>query len=109
MGKMSKAKGRRGEIEVAHFLQEHGFNARRGQQYCGANGDADVVGLPGIHIEVKRTEAFRMWDALTQAKNDAKIGEIPAVFHRKNGKKWCVVMDAEDFLKLYDSSSCGVL
>lgn len=107
--KNSRAKGKRAELEVAHFLQEHGFDARRGQQYCGANGDADVVGLPGIHIEVKRTEAFRLWDAIDQAKSDAKTGEIPAVFHRKNGKKWCVVMDAEDFLKLYDSLSCGVL
>lgn len=103
--KNSRAKGKRAELEVAHFLKEHGFDARRGQQYCGANGDADVVGLPGIHIEVKRTEAFRLWDALVQAKSDAKIGEIPAVFHRKNGKKWCVVMDAEDFLRLYQSST----
>lgn len=102
MGMKSKRKGRVGEAEVVKLLKDHGYNARRGQQYCGANGDADVVGLPGVHIEVKRTEAFRLWDAMEQAKGDARPGELPAVFHRKNGKRWVVVMDAKDWLKMYD-------
>ena len=66
MSKFSRDKGKRGEREVALILREHGFEARRGQQYCGANGDADVVGVPGLHIEVKRTEKFRMYEALDQ-------------------------------------------
>ena len=49
MSKFSRDKGKRGEREVALILREHGFEARRGQQYCGANGDADVV-LSLIHI-----------------------------------------------------------
>lgn len=100
-----RKKGARGEREVAQFLKDHGYAARRGQQYCGANGDADVVGLDGIHIEVKRTEALRLWDAMEQAKSDAREGELPAVWHRKNGKRWVVVMDAEDWLKLYGQRS----
>ena len=50
----SRRKGKRGELCVAHFLKENfGLNARRGQQYCGANGDADVVGgFPNTHCEV---------------------------------------------------------
>ena len=54
----SKAKGSRGERELSSKLKEHGFDTRRGQQYCGANGDADVVGLPNIHIECKRVQAL---------------------------------------------------
>ena len=72
MGKMSREKGKRGERELASKLREFGYNARRGQQYCGANGDADVVGLPGMHIEVKRTERLHLYDALDQSKRDAK-------------------------------------
>ena len=52
----SREKGKRGERELAGELRRHGYDARRGQQYCGANGDADVVGLPGLHIECKRVE-----------------------------------------------------
>ena len=45
----SRNKGAAGEREVAGILRGYGYKARRGQQYSGANGDADVVGLPGIH------------------------------------------------------------
>nr|DAS04793.1 MAG TPA: hypothetical protein [Caudoviricetes sp.] len=51
----SKQKGARGEREFASLCKEHGFDVRRTQQYCGNTGDAsDCVGLPNIHIEVKR-------------------------------------------------------
>ena len=49
----SKQKGARFERQLAGHIRDYGYKARRGQQYCGANGDADVVGLPGIHIEAK--------------------------------------------------------
>ena len=49
----SRTKGKRGELEVAHLLKKYGYDARRGQQFAGINGDADVVGLPGIHLEIK--------------------------------------------------------
>jgi len=41
--KNSRAKGARGERELSNLLKDHGYNTRRGQQYCGANGDADVI------------------------------------------------------------------
>lgn len=51
----SNQKGKKGERELAAILKSYGYeDSRRGQQYCGSNGDADVVGLPGIHIECKR-------------------------------------------------------
>lgn len=52
----SNRKGKEGERELANLLKSHGYDCRRGQQFCGSNGDADVVGLPGIHIECKRVE-----------------------------------------------------
>ena len=51
MGKAQRDKGKRGEIELAKVLRAEGYNTRRGQQYCGAAGNADVIGLSGIHIE----------------------------------------------------------
>ena len=78
----SKQKGARGERELSSKLKEYGYKTRRGQQYCGANGDADVVGLPGIHIECKRVERLNIYDAISQAKADKKEDELGAVFHR---------------------------
>ena len=101
MSKFSRDKGKRGEREVALILREHGFEARRGQQYCGANGDADVVGVPGLHIEVKRTENFRMYEALDQAINDAREDELPVVFTRKNNCDWVACLRLDDFMELF--------
>lgn len=101
MGKMSRDKGKRGELELANLLRLHGYDARRGQQFSGANGDPDVVGLPGIHIEVKRVEKLNLYQAMEQAKSDAREDEAPAVFHRRNGKYWLVTMELEDWLSLY--------
>lgn len=107
MGKTSRDKGKRGEREVARKLREHGYDAIRGQQYCGTAGDADVIGIPGIHIEVKRTEKLHLYDALYQAKNDARDGEIPVVFHRKNDCNWVVIMDADQWIELYREAENG--
>lgn len=96
----SKQKGKAGEREIAKLLREHGYDARRSQQYCGANGDADVIGLPGIHIESKRTERLNLSDAMSQAISDSKEN-IPTVWHRKNHEEWLVTMRAKDWLSLY--------
>ena len=97
----SRNKGKRGELELAKKLREYGYDSRRGQQYSGANGDADVVGLPGIHIECKRVEKLNIYDAISQAKHDAKAEEMPVVVHRKNNSEWLVTLPLDDWIKLY--------
>lgn len=97
----SRNKGAAGERELAAKLREYGYECRRGQQYCGANGDADVVGLPGVHIECKRVEKLNLYDAMKQSESDTKENEIPTVFYRKNRHDWLVTMRIEDFMKLY--------
>ena len=97
----SRTKGKRGELEAAHLLKEYGYDARRGQQFSGINGDADVVGLPGVHIEVKRVEKLNIDKALEQAIRDKRESEIPIVMHRKNRTKWKVTMLFDDWMMLY--------
>ena len=97
----SRDKGKRGELELAALLREYGYDARRGQQYNGRHGDPDVLGLPGIHIEVKRVEKLNLFDAIRQSIRDALQGEIPAVFHRKNRSEWLVTVRLDDFITLY--------
>ena len=94
----SREKGKKGERELAGILKAHGYKARRGQQYCGTSGEADVVGIPGVHIECKRVEALNIYTSMAQAVRDARPGEIPTVFHRKNREDWLVTMRLEDYL-----------
>lgn len=96
----SREKGATGERELAGILKKYGYDCRRGQQYCGINGDADVIGIPGLHIECKRVEKLNIDDALEQSIRDAKDGEIPVVMHRKNRKPWKVTLELDEFMKL---------
>lgn len=97
----SNRKGKVGEREWAKFCRDRGYEARRGQQFSGANGDADVEGLPCIHCEVKRVERLNIEDAIFQSRCDCPFGEIPIVAHRKNNHKWLVTMDAAQWFLLY--------
>ena len=105
-GRAAREKGKRGEREVAQRFKDAGFkDARRTAQFCGKTGDAaDVTGVPGLHLEVKRVEreAVRKWVA--QAIRDAEAagkGDIPVVVHRKSGDEWLVTLRLEDFLDMY--------
>lgn len=97
----SRAKGASGERELAHELEKYGFKTRRGQQYSGANGDADVEGVPGLHIECKRVERLNIQEAMKQSRRDARAGEIPVVMHRKNRDTWLVTIDLDNFMKIW--------
>ena len=101
MATNGKLKGKKGELELAHKLQEYGYEARRSVQYNGKDGQADVIGLPHIHVEVKRVEKLNLYNAMEQAQRDAKGDDSPAVFHRKNRSNWLVTMELDDFMKFY--------
>lgn len=104
MGKInSKQKGKRGELEFCRLCREQGYEVRRTAQYCGNTGDAaDCVGLPGIHVEVKRVENLNYYSAMSQAVHDSeKSGKIPIVAHRKNDHPWLIVMQSDDWFRIY--------
>ena len=107
----SKQKGARFERDLAKKLREYGYETRRTAQYCGNTGDAsDVVGLPHIHIEAKHVERLNIYDAMAQAKRDAKAGggkSLPAVFHKKNNCNILVTMELDDFMTIYAEFEAG--
>jgi Holliday junction resolvase len=107
----SKAKGKRFELALAKEFRAQGYSdARRTAQFCGNTGDAaDVVGLPGIHIEAKHQETMRLYDWMGQAVRDAeKSGRIPAVFHKKNNAETLVTMRLDDWFTLYRGWESGL-
>lgn len=106
----ANAKGKRGEREAAKFLREHGWQARRGQQFSGGDDSPDVVSDLPFHIEVKRTEALRFDAAVDQAKRDAN-GQPWVVLHRKNNGPWYAIVEADQFLncvrETYDANEAA--
>ena len=97
----SRNKGKVGERELAKVLQGYGYDTRRGQQYAGANGDADVVGIQGLHIECKRCQQVRDEEFLQQSEKDARESELPVVIYRRNREQWKVTMRLDTFIKLW--------
>lgn len=95
----SKQKGKKGELELSHKLNDLGFNTRRTAQYNGKEQGslADLVGIEGVHIECKRVEKLNIIEAMEQARRDSKDGEAPMVFHRRNRTPWLVTMSLEDW------------
>lgn len=105
----SRAKGATGERQLAKKLREYGYDARRGQQYSGANGDADVVtDMGNIHIECKYTARGHglLYEWLDQSRRDARENEMPVVMHRyvskdARGLPWLVTLSLDDFMYLW--------
>ena len=106
----SKQKGARGEREFAKFCNFEGYTVRRGQQYNGIEGE-DVVGLPGIHVEVKRVERLNIYDAISQSVKDMLHSKdqlrLPVVAHRKNNYEWLITMRLKDWFELYREWEAG--
>ena len=103
MGLFSRNKGKTGERELTHELSRvFGVTARRGVQFQGSSDSPDVVTeIPDLHIECKRTERFRLYEALEQAASDAKEKQkIPVVLHRQNKKPWVAVVRLDDLPRL---------
>ena len=97
MGLRSRNKGKRGEREAAaEIARLFRIDARRGQQYCGASDSPDIhTSIARVHFEVKRVEAFRLYEALAQAVRDA--GEnTPVVLHKQNRQPWVAIVRLDD-------------
>ena len=100
----SKQKGKRGELELASCLRDIGFHdIRRSVQYNGKaeDADADLIGVPGYHVEVKRVEKLNIYTAMDQAMRDHVEGTVPAEIQRKNRSGWLVTIPLEEWADLY--------
>ena len=97
----SREKGKAGEREAAKILSElFDVPVRRSQQFSGANGDADLVGLPGVHVEVKRRELGNVANWIDQAVDDTDPESIPMVVHRASGRPWMATVLLDDLPNL---------
>ncbi len=101
MGLRSRNKGKRGEREAAAEVRKlFRTEASRGRQFAGTDESPDInTGIEDVHFEVKRVEALRLYEALTQAINDAG-DNIPVVLHKQNRKPWVAIVRLDDLPQL---------
>ena len=102
----SRSKGKEGEREAARILTEL-FNipVRRGQQFRGGPDSPDVIGLEGLHVEVKRRERLNLDVALRQSAEETAPGNVPMVLHRGNRTLWKVSIYAEDLPRFVETTA----
>ena len=113
---------------MAAILRARGYlDARRGQQFAGGGDSPDVIGIPGVHLELKRTERFALYDAVNQARRDSGGRSVPVVAHRcspvmeRNAAghfkkrepdcrgEWLFVLGCDDFFNLLARAGYGPL
>ena len=101
-GKSSQRKGADGERELAALLREYGYPVERGGSLSFGEVP-DLTGLPGVHVECKRTERLNLPAVMAPAARDAARFQdgAPAVFHRPNRAPWLVTMQLTDWLRIY--------
>jgi hypothetical protein len=99
----SRRKGKNGELAFVKLLEEHGFLARRGQQFRGGHDSPDIHCELPYHWEVKNTERLELEAAYHQAVADCPPEKTPVVAHKRNRGEWMVTLSARDFLALLKS------
>ena len=107
-GRAARNKGKNAELELVHILRDfYGYPVRRGKVFYH---ESDVVGLPGIHIEVKRREPMALRDAMVQAVREARIREdgVPTVFARADRRPWIVCSLYNDLARMGPPSGMRV-
>lgn len=100
-GKASREKGMRGELMLVHILRDfYGYPVRRGYVF---QHESDIVGLQGVHCEVKNLERLNIRKAYRQAVEEAleRADGVPVVFHHKSREGWLVTMSLEDWVDFY--------
>lgn len=123
--KSPKAKGDEFERTVAAYLNEHVYRGRitayraplSGGGRLESAGGADITGAPLLFIEAKRTEKFRVHEAVAQATYNAGVArtpDYPTVITRRNRQTMddaLVTMRLKDFCRLYHAAlvACSIL
>ena len=98
---MSRDKGKRGEREVVAMLQEHVVDevcAELGVEpplvernlNQAFQGGCDIVGVPGVAVEVKFREQLSpdVWWEQTLQQASTVPGALPVMFYRKSRVRW---------------------
>jgi hypothetical protein len=86
-GSYSRAKGHAAEVAVARYLQAHGYplacTAR--SESGGMQYGEDILGIPGVSLEVKNRRDIQLASSLRQAAIQGGPDKIPVVIIKPYG------------------------
>lgn len=101
MGAMQRRKGAYGELEAAAELKRlfPWMDVSRSARNGVDKAEDLHHSIPNVHIEVKRCETLSLYPAMSQA-IEACEGKDPMILHRRNGKKWLVIMPLDNLLSI---------
>jgi hypothetical protein len=102
VSRTERAKGARGELEIAHILRAAGWpNAKRTSDGRAQTQRGDIADGPaGVHLEVRRRETLALWAWLAQAEREAREGDVPVVVFRRSHSRWYAAVPLDDLLDL---------
>ncbi|KAB2923294.1 MAG: hypothetical protein F9K25_18570 [Candidatus Contendobacter sp.] len=105
MTAMQRRKGKVGELELVRLLRELlGANVARNLEQS-RQGGADLLGLPGWAIEVKRAARARLSEWWLQTCTQAEVtGQRPALFYRLDRQPWRVVIPVRYFAEGFENA-----
>jgi hypothetical protein len=108
-GRMSRAKGCRGELEACEALKDVWPGLQRTYHQARAGSDAPDIDAPGcpVWLEVKRQERINIHEAIDQALTatlvtgtNADVTRPPVVVHKRNRGEWLVTMRVSDLKRV---------
>lgn len=124
MGKASRSKGKRGELEACEALAEVWPGLKRTYHQSRSGSDAPDIDGPNcpVWIEVKRQERINIHEAMEQAYaatpkaafrcdvagclkpcgrgEGVMLSRPPVIVHKRNRGEWLVTMRASDLKRL---------
>lgn len=97
MGRMSRAKGARAELEVLRLLGEELGEALTRNLDQTREGGADCIAVKGFAIEVKRQERLSRPTWWRQACEQAqRLGVEPMLLYRRSREPWRALIHTRD-------------
>lgn len=102
MARAERDKGVRGEREVRHLLEQHGFQVR------GLEGTGDHLAFGHglvLHVETKRQELARPWQWIEQAEPETPPGAMTVIAFRRSRSKWYALVPLEQLADVLEHGS----
>lgn len=97
MGKFSRSKGKRGELEVVQGYQAAGYPSAHRNTIDG-QVDGDIADIPD-YAEVRRREKLNFSGWVQECRE--KCGPRPwALWTRRSGEQWAVTIEGDRYLAL---------
>lgn len=111
MSRARVTRGRQTEEALAAYLRDHGWP--HAERRAASLPGSDVLGLPGVDVEVKATADVPLLAALRQVEARRVTGSLPLVVWRPNGygpsriDEWVVALQLRDAVGLLVDAGYG--